>query len=193
MTFSRFSASVALTLLSQSPGFALPAQDVAALRDQGFYSLALEQAESLADPTERAREVLEVLYHAGDLAGALGVGLAGLEDAPGDRLLLWRTARLATDLAAAPLALDLTGRLARAARRLEDEPGVDPSTVLWWLDTSASMEEEALGLSRLREQQAGAKGRALWAALLGLALLAGVAGWGIQCNGPAQQAERARS
>ena len=191
MRVLRLAAPVVLTLLGQ-PAFSAPFQDVAALREQGLYGLALEQAQALANPTERAREVLEVLYHAGDLAGALSAGLAGLDSAPEDRLLLWRSSRLATDLAAASLALDLTGRLAREAERLASEPGTNAETALWWLDTSAVMVEEAQRLGGVREQQATARGRALWVAILGLALLLAVAGWGIRCSGPAQQAERAR-
>jgi hypothetical protein len=191
MRVLRLAAPVVLTLLGQ-PAFSAPFQDVAALREKGLYGLALEQAQALANPTERAREVLEVLYHAGDLAGALSAGLAGLDSAPEDRLLLWRSSRLATDLAAASLALDLTGRLAREAERLASEPGTNAETALWWLDTSAVMVEEAQRLGGVREQQATARGRALWVAILGLALLLAVAGWGIRCSGPAQQAERAR-
>ncbi|HIF40047.1 MAG TPA: hypothetical protein EYQ74_02965 [Planctomycetes bacterium] len=191
MTFLPFTASMALALLCQ-PAFSVPMQDVAALRDQGFYALALERAQVLDDPTERAREVLEVLYHAGDLAGALGTGLAGLEADPLDRLLLWRSARLATDLAAAPLALALTARLAREADRLALDPGTAAETSRWWLDTSAEMVAEAKHLEGVREQQAASEGRALWVVILGLVLLLGVAGWGVQCSGPTQQAERAR-
>jgi len=204
MTLLPLAATVALTLLglpaepradlsSDYSSDLRAGQDVAGLRERGFYALALEQAEALADPTDRAREVLEVLYHAGDLAGALRVGLAGLEAYPRDRLLLWRSARLATDLAAAPLALDLTGRLAREAELMEADSGVDASTALWWLDMSSRMEEEAASLNRLRDEQGAAKSRSLWAAVVGLAVLAGFAGWGIKCNGPAQQTGRARS
>jgi hypothetical protein len=191
MTPVPLAVSMALTVLSQ-PLCWSPSQDVATLREQGLYGLALEQAVALGDPTERAREVLEVLYHAGDLAGALGAGLAGLEAAPADRLLLWRSSRLATDLAAAPLALDLTARLAREAERLALEPGTGAEIARWWLDTSAEMVAEAKRLDGVRKQQASAEGRALWVAVLGLVLLLAVACWGIQCSGPTQQAERAR-
>jgi hypothetical protein len=54
------------------------------------------------------------------------------------------------------------------------------------------MVEEAQRLGGVREQQATARGRALWVAILGLALLVAVAAWGIRCSGPAQQAEQAR-
>ncbi len=183
--------SVALALLGPAGGRG-DSQDVAALRDQGLYALALKQAQALDDPTERSREMLEVLYHAGDLAGALGAGLTGLEVAPDDRLLLWRSARLATDLAAASAALDLARRLAREVELLASQPGVEASTSQWWLDTSAVMLEEALQLGELREQQAGARGRARWSALLGLVLLGALATWATQCSGPAQQGGRAR-
>ena len=108
-----FAAPLALALLFQ-PCTGLPAQDAAQLREQGRYAQALELAQALTDPTQRAREVLETHYHAGDLAGALGAGLQGLEHAPRDRWLLWRSTRLATDMAAAPLALDPARQIGRA-------------------------------------------------------------------------------
>lgn len=188
---SPFVASLALAFLGE-PLHLSPPQDVALLREQGLYALALDQAVALGDPTERAREVLEVLYHAGDLSGALGVGLAGLKAAPEDRLLLWRSSRLATDLGVAHLALDLTGRLAGEAERLALEPGMDAETARWWLDTSAQMVVEAKHLGGVRERQATAENRALWVVGLGLVLLFAVAVWGLQCSGPTQQPERAR-
>jgi hypothetical protein len=186
-----FAAPLALALLFQ-PCTGLPAQDAAQLREQGRYAQALELAQALTDPTQRAREVLETHYYAGDLAGALGAGLQGLEHAPRDRWLLWRSTRLATDMAAAPLALDLARRLVLEAAHMAGQPATQPDSARWWRAESETLLQEARQLNELRGQQVAARGRARWVALLVLGFLACAAGWGTQGSGPAQVTGRAR-
>ncbi|GEM_PF-1536354 len=180
-------ALMAFTRPHASEGGQTPDQ----LRRQARYTEALEVARSMGDPVERAREVLETRYHAGDLAGALGVGLDGLATAPQDLWLLWRSSRLAIDMAAAPLALDLTRRLALAASNLEGDDLAE-DTRSFWLGESDALSQEAWELTDLRRRQAVARRRARWSVLGGIGLLLGAVVWGLQRSEPAQTAGRAR-
>jgi tetratricopeptide (TPR) repeat protein len=91
-----------------------PQEDVTRALDHGDYRLAWERAEAREDPVERARARSQVLYRAGDPAGALGAAREGLALDPEDLELLHRAAGAAVWLEASDLARELADRLARA-------------------------------------------------------------------------------
>lgn len=145
-------AVLALALLGAAQEGA--ADRVRSLRAEARYAAALEAAEEIAVPADAAFERLEVLYHAGDLGGALRAALAGLEHDPDHRMLLWRGTRLAIDLAATERATELAERLADAVER---SAGVDREA---WAEVVAGFRAEALALARATERRRAALGRA---------------------------------
>ena len=64
----------------------------------GDFQAALAAAEAEPDPVRRAEASLYVRHQAGDLDGALAIGLHGAELAPWDEWLLDRTAFVALSL-----------------------------------------------------------------------------------------------
>lgn len=85
--------------------------------EEGRFALALRESERISDPLVRAQGRLYVLHHAGDLAGALAAGRAGLALAPGDLWLLERSAAIATSLGIAEAAVELASRLSEAVEQ----------------------------------------------------------------------------
>jgi len=110
-------ATAALAVLSAAAAQSYrEASDLAAA---GELRAALAAADAVAGPLEREQSRLHVLWTAGDLAGALAAGRAGLRLAPDDPYLLERTLGLATALGAAPLAAELAPRLERRFAELD--------------------------------------------------------------------------
>lgn len=131
------------------------------VRDGDFVS-ALAAAEAETDPVRRVESVLYVRHQAGDLDGALEVGLRGAAIAPNDTWLLDRTAYVALSLRRPVVAQKSLDALRRALQA--DASASDAARA----SLRAYETEEALLLVRSRERET-ALSRARWTALLAAA------------------------
>ena len=131
--------------------------EVRSLRAAGRFEEALVRAADIEDPALRAFERLEVLYYAGDLAGALRAAVGGLEADPRHLQLLWRGTRLAIDLGATERAEELAGRLRES---IDGDGGLDPGTRSDWLGVADGYDEEVQGMSQRAAQRRSALLRA---------------------------------
>lgn len=142
------------------------------LRAEGRFLEAMETAQQITDPAERARACLLTAWEAGDLGGALRTGLDGLEATPMDLELLWMSLRLSHALSASELAGELQGRLDEA---ISGAPELVPETRKAWQEESGRLGP----VTRNLIESSAARQRSLWlarwtvlAAFLGLGALA---------------------
>jgi hypothetical protein len=146
------------------PGSSTPDEVEAALAAED-HAAALRLARGLADPLARARLEGRVRHHAGDLDGALWIGLQGLEAAPDDRELLLGTADVALALGRAQRATELAERLAAAVARMA-EGAPDRA---WWQAKATETSVAASAQDELAHARRRALARARWCSLVGLA------------------------
>ena len=125
--------------------------------EAGEFLAAWEQAESAPDPTLGSRWRSEVLYMAGDPAGALEVAQAGLRAAPDDLELSFRAAASALWLQDARAALEHVERLERVLGRHATLDGEDLEE---WQAACASFRGQVLALVRHNEARARAEASA---------------------------------
>lgn len=119
-------------------------------------------AETIAEPdlTVRARARVEILYHGGDLPGALREALTGLLDAPSDRVLLRRALELETALRLPDLAETHAEQLTRAVQ----EDMLDVEARRWWEREASALSQAAREIREHRDSLRSATARARWAA-----------------------------
>lgn len=139
-------------------------QEVVELTRSGAFPRALALAESQATPLGRAQAKLYVLHHAGDLAGALRVGLEGLSAEPRDLWLLERVSYIALSLRAADLAREHVDRLARALA----SPEVPAESQAYWRNLAADYATEVRALEASANERTSAARRARWTVFAGL-------------------------
>lgn len=161
--------SLALALL-----LALAAQEsVPSALEAGDYARAWQLAEQAPSVLERARGHSEVLYRAGDPAGALQAAREGLEEAPTDLELLYRATGAALWLEEPGLARTLADRLGAAVSAAELPPEHRPG----WESAARDFRAQA---SRLAERDATRRAAVTRArvttAMVGLALVGVLAG-----------------
>ncbi len=168
--FQGVGAAIVLVLASGFQG-AEPERDTwsGLLEDQRFID-ALKLAQEDENHIRSAQRMQELHHHAGDLSGALRAGLEGLVLAPDDLHLLWRSARLAGDLAQPVLAQELTSRLRSAITQADDL--LSDEHLIWWQGASQELEQETAALLKIENAKAAAVTRARWVAASALVLAA---------------------
>lgn len=163
-----------LALPMDCPGSAVGQDVVRELLDRGSYPAAIRAADRLPDRVERSQVRVEVLYSAGDLAGALRTGLDGLMESPGDLTLEWRMTQITLALRIPDLAREhlLQFEKSLAAASLDR-----PEDVGWWRAQweSCRTKESQLGIEYAELELASQRARATAIAGICLALWALVA------------------
>lgn len=143
------------------------------LMQQGRWPDALEAADGESDPAARARARVEILFAAGDLAGALNAARAGLRLSPRDPALLWRSSQLALILRMPSSAKE--GVAALEAVVASD--GLDPANRVWWNAQVGSLREQLVVLLEREAARMRAAARARWTVGVGLALCVAAILW----------------
>jgi hypothetical protein len=157
------------------------------LTREASFPQALALAEDQPSPIDRARARLYVLHNAGDLSGALGAGMEGLEIIPNDLWLLERVSYISISLRATDLARALVGRLASAlaaAKLAESERADWRSLVARYQDQVDALEASSIARSRAAQHAEWTVMCGMSLAIATLALLARprVRGHGVEAN-----------
>jgi hypothetical protein len=128
---------------------------------------AFAEASALADPVERARALVEILYRAGDLPGAFREAKIGLVGRPDDLQLLRRTLQLQTALRIEAGARERGRRLQAAVA----EAGLDVEARNRWEVEARDLAAEVARLEERGQALDRANARARIVAVLLLAAL----------------------
>ena len=136
---------------------------------RGDFDAALAEASSGTDALERLRLERRVRHAAGDLDGALEVGLDALERAPHDLELLVGSADAAFALGLAGRTRELAERLAEVARALDD----GAPNAAWWREKGEQYLVHAEQLDQRRQARERGLARARIGSFAALALVLG--------------------
>lgn len=148
-------------------------ESIASTLEAGDFALAWQLAERAPSALERARGHSEILYRAGDPAGALKAAREGLVESPGDLELLFRATGAALWLAEPRLAGSLAERLTAAV----DERELAPEHREGWEAAARDFRQQAEQLAERDATRRAALKRARATAWgVGLALVGIVAG-----------------
>lgn len=167
-------------------GWSAP-QDVDAALADGDYARAWRLADQAPDERTRARARSQVLYRAGDPAGALQAARAGLRASPQDLELLYRATGAALWLEDPDLVRQFAARLGAAV----DGADLGPEHRPGWEAALRDYQEQEQHLVRRESARLAAVRRARWTAVAVLLALAGLV-LGVAFAGRADQG-RSRS
>lgn len=158
-----------LCLSFQVPSrFEGPGLNEAIARSQaGEFVEALAAARAEPDPIRNAQARLYVLYHGGDLSGALQAGLEGLIIEPRNPWLLENVCEIAISLRLCPMANECIDRLASSLANEETArpAGVDRKKRV---DVLRSQVQQLAGIE---DRRLISEKRALWTIVTGIGLI----------------------